>query len=94
LVSIPCFESTLIDFCICGKCREEINSIAEGRYPCDKYKQNFSKLKCFIGIKHLIVNLNNKNINDLNHINSKLNDVTKIIQNFMKTKDISCDFIM
>jgi len=84
LVSIPCFESTLIDFCICGKCREEINTIADGKYPCDKYKQNFSKLECFGGTKHLIKNLNNKKINHLNTINSKLNDVNKIIQNFME----------
>lgn len=83
LVSMPCFESTLIDFCICGKCREGINNIADGRYPCDKYKKNFSKLECFKGIKHLIVNLDNEKLDALATINSKLNPINNIIQNYM-----------
>ena len=81
LVSVPCFESTLIDFCSCGKCRDEINDIKEGKYPCDKYKNNFSKLECFEGVKNLIVNLNQNKIENLN--SSKLIEVNQIIQNYM-----------
>ena len=84
LVSIPCFESTLMDFCICGKCREKINTMADGRYSCDKYKNNFSKLECFEGIKHLIVHLNHDRIENLK--SSKLILVNNIIQNYMSNQ--------
>jgi len=84
LVSVSCFESTLIDFCICGKCRERINTIVDGKYPCDKYKNNFSKLECFEGSKHLIVNLNQDSIEDLK--SSNLISVNQIIQNYMSTQ--------
>jgi len=84
LVSVPCFESTLIDFCTCGKCREKIATIEEGKYPCDKYKNNFSKLECFKGAKHLIVNLNHYRIKHLE--SSKLISLNKIIQNYMSNQ--------
>jgi hypothetical protein len=83
VVSVPCFESTLVDFCICGACRERIDTIDDEKYPCDKYKNNFSKLECFEGVKHLIVNLDNQKINDLSTTLSKLNPVNNIIQNYM-----------
>jgi len=81
LVSVPCFESTLIDFCICGECRKTIDTINNGKYPCDKYKNNFSKLECFEGMQNLIVNLNQEKIDNLK--SSKLISVNKIIQNYM-----------
>lgn len=83
LVSTPCFESTLIDFCTCGACREVIESIEDGKYLCDKYKKNFSKLKCFEGVKHLIVNLDKKNIDTLKNTTSSLNFINTIIQTFI-----------
>ena len=81
LVSMPCFESSLIDFCHCGSCREEIDNMEEGKYPCDKYKNNFSKLECFEGAKHLIISLKRDNIKKIN--DSSLIHVNKIIQNYM-----------
>ena len=84
LVSIPCFESTLIDFCTCGECRKTIDTIEDEKYPCSKYKNNFSKLKCFEGTKNLIVNLNQDKIDNLNA--SKLIQVNQIIQNYMSTQ--------
>ncbi len=81
VVSVPCFESTLIDFCSCGKCRKTIESIEDKKYPCDKYKNNFSKLECFKGAKNLITKLNQNKIENLNA--SKLMEVNKIIQNYM-----------
>jgi len=81
LVSIPCFESTLIDFCSCGACREMIEDIDNEKYPCDKYKNNFSKLFCFEGAKHLVVNLDRENLAQLN--SSKLIKVNNLIDNFM-----------
>ena len=50
---------------------------------CDKYKKNFSKLACFEGTKHFIINLDNKVIDTLKNTTSKLNSVNNIIQNFM-----------
>ncbi|CAA6799227.1 MAG: Unknown protein [uncultured Sulfurovum sp.] len=81
LVSLPCFESTLIDFCTCGNCREEVEKLDNTQYPCDKYKNNFSSLTCFTGSKHLIVNLKQESITNLK--TSKLVQVNKIIQNYM-----------
>ena len=83
LVSIPCFESTLIDFCSCGACREMIEDIDNEKYPCDKYKKNFSMLNCFNGIKNLIISLNIGTINNLKE--SKLLHVNQIINNFMNS---------
>jgi len=81
LVSMPCFESTLIDFCYCGECRKTISKIENGKYPCDKYKKNFSKLECFDGVKNLIVNLNQQRVDTLT--NAELIQVNNLIQNFM-----------
>ena len=83
LVSVPCFESTLIDFCCCGGCRESINSKDDGKYPCDKYKKSFSSLTCFRGAKDLIVNLNQERMDILNKSSSKLTQTNTLIQNFM-----------
>ncbi len=88
LVSIPCFESTLIDFCICKKCRTHINTIKDEKYPCDKYKKNFSKLECFAGAKHLVSNLAINQIDTLKVKTSKLNDVNQIILTFMGEKPL------
>jgi hypothetical protein len=57
LVSNPCFESTLIDYCKCNNCRDIINSKPNEKSPCDKYKNNFSKLPCFCGVDNLIANI-------------------------------------
>jgi len=81
LVSLPCFESTLIDFCYCGECRKTISQIENGKYPCDKYKKSFSKLECFDGVKNLIVNLNQQRVDTLT--NAELIQVNTLIQNFM-----------
>jgi hypothetical protein len=81
LVSMPCFESTLIDFCRCGECREMMNSFENEKYPCGKYKNNFSKLFCFEGSKHLIVNLDRERLITLH--DSKLMDVNNLIDSFM-----------
>ena len=81
LVSMPCFESTLIDFCHCGKCKEMMNSIENEKYPCGKYKNNFSKLFCFEGSKNLITNLNKENLLELR--GSKLIEINQLIDNFM-----------
>jgi hypothetical protein len=83
LVSMPCFESTLIDFCTCGKCREVMNHIEEERLPCKKYKDNFSKLECFEGAKHLVDNLTINKIDTLKEKTSKLNSVNTIIKNYL-----------
>lgn len=83
LVSTPCFESSLVDFCSCGSCREQINNTADENFPCDKYKNNFSKLACFSGTRHLVSNLTNQDILDLQSKMSKLNCVNSSIENFM-----------
>jgi len=57
LVSNPCFEATLIDYCYCGKAKININKIPDTEPPCYKYKKNFSSLGCFNGVNHLIQNL-------------------------------------
>lgn len=83
LISNPCFESSLIDFCSCGNCRGKIEEIADEKNPCDKYKNNFSKLNCFDGSKHLVVNLVNENILKLKDKSSELNCVNNIIEKFI-----------
>jgi len=83
LISTPCFESSLIDFCSCGNCREQINNILDEKTPCEKYKKNFSKLACFSGSKHLVSNLTNKDILGLRSKTSELNCVNDCIENFM-----------
>ena len=88
LVSAPCFESSLVDFCSCGKCREQINGIADEKFPCDKYKNNFSKLACFSGSKHLVSTLTNKDILNLQSKISELNCVNNCIENFMLKQDV------
>ena len=69
---------SLIDFCICNNCRVDIENIKDEKYPCDKYKNNFSSLECFNGTKYLISNLNLKNLQK----ESKLNQTNSIINRF------------
>lgn len=83
LVSMPCFESTLIDYCTCEKCRETMNNIEEERKPCSKYKNNFAKLQCFIGAKNLVSTLSIHQIDSLKEKTSKLNSVNTIIKNYL-----------
>jgi hypothetical protein len=82
IVSQPCFESTLIDFCYCNSCRELMGSFNEEKYPCDKYKNKFSSLYCFEGSKHLIANLTIKQIHQLNLTKSVLSSVNNIVYDF------------
>jgi len=86
LVSAPCFESTLIDFCFCGHCRTIIEQIENEKYPCNKYKNNFSKLECFKEVKTAKGIVNSLKITDINLLsNIKLSQVNQIIQNQMST---------
>jgi len=84
LVSTPCFESTLIDFCSCGNCREQINTLIDTQYPCQKYKNNFSQLGCFSGSKHLLLHLTMENILHLQSKDSQLNCVNHNVKRFLK----------
>ena len=86
LVSMPCFESSLIDFCCCGSCREDIDNKEDGKYPCDKYKKSFSSLDCFKGAKDLIVNLNQEKIDILQEKGSILSQANSLIKTFMSKK--------
>jgi len=79
LVSNPCFESTLIDYCSCGSCRDYIDNLSKTKYPCSKYKNNFSKLNCFKGVGDLIVNLENYQTNNI-----KLNTINYYISKYSK----------
>jgi hypothetical protein len=88
LISTPCFESSLVDFCSCGNCRKQIDAIAEEKEPCDKYKNNFSKLACFSGSKHLVSNLTNKDILDLESKISLLNCANNSIKKFILKQSV------
>ena len=95
LVSIPCFESTLIDFCICGYCRSIVDYIPNMQYPCIKYKGHkknkrlgikkysgaFRTLPCFKPEKAFVDSLNLNSLKNLK--NSSLIQVTQLIQNYM-----------
>ena len=84
LVSIPCFESTLIDFCSCGNCRERIENVANTKEECSKYKDGLINLKCFENLKTgkgIVTNLKINNIESLKK--SNLIQVNNIIQNYM-----------
>jgi len=87
LVSQPCFESTLIDFCSCGECREIISNIQNTIEECSKYKDGLSNLKCFEKFKTgkgIVSNLQMDNISNLR--NPKLTQVNKLIQNLMSSQ--------
>ena len=84
LVSTPCFESSLIDFCSCGVCRVEMNKLLQEKENCSEYKDGLVLLECFKDLKTgkgIVANLNQEKIDNLN--TSKLIDVNKIIQNYM-----------
>ncbi len=101
LVSKPCFESTLIDFCSCNSCRKDIENMENARCPCDKYKNKFSSLKCFaeftndkykdkrVKAKGLVTYLDMSNVKSLEIKDSKLNRVNLFISEFMDNKLIS-----
>ena len=90
LISNPCFESTLVDFCKCGTCRDVINSIkSNGKPPCEKYKKKFSGLPCFSSFSNS--KYRNKRVkaeglisclieDDLINLKSELNDLNSIIK--------------
>ncbi|MEA2018963.1 MAG: hypothetical protein U9N59_11000 [Campylobacterota bacterium] len=80
LASEPCFESTLIDYCKCGNCRDDIEKLNEEKYPCDKYKNNFSSLHCFDGVGHLLVHLEDYTLQSV----SKLKTINNIVKNKME----------
>jgi len=85
LVSTPCFESSLIDFCSCGDCREVINSLVDKKEECSEYKDGLVTLKCFEKFKTgkgIVANLEKNNIENLE--TSKFIEVSKIIQKIMK----------
>ena len=84
LASDPCFESTLIDYCYCGLARQNIESIADTNPPCKKFKDNFSKLGCFIGVNHLV-----KNLEYFSTKNIKLNSIRFYVDEFNKKYCIS-----
>lgn len=81
LASKPCFESSLVDYCKCGNCRVQAERLEEERYPCDKYKNNFSRLECFEGVDNLIVNLSADDMNYLAQNSSKLLSLSEMIKN-------------
>lgn len=88
IVSDPCFESTLIDYCRCGNCRTEMNSI-ENTYPsCEKFKKKFSSLTCFKSFSNSIVEnkrvtskglVASLDIDDLNGVSSPLSCIHSLI---------------
>ncbi|RLA79821.1 MAG: hypothetical protein DRG78_12140 [Epsilonproteobacteria bacterium] len=87
LVSNPCFESTLIDYCICKECKSIIEKIDKSKEPCDKYKNNIRDLNClqkYETANGLIANLQNDNLNILSKEVSVLNNMNKIIYNSIK----------
>ena len=84
LVSTPCFENTLIDFCSCGNCRKVISSLVDKKEECLEYKDGLATLKCFEDFKTgkgIVANLKTDNIENLE--NSQLFKVNQIINNFM-----------
>ncbi len=83
LVSTPCFESSLIDFCICRSCKLSINYTPNSKPPCTKYKKSFSTLNCFNGTKHLIKDLNLNNLQKESNLN-KTNSIIKKFYNNQK----------
>jgi len=98
LVSRPCFESTVIDFCTCGNCRTIANNLPEKLKKgitshCQKYKIGYSELKCLSKIgkkganatKH-IENISKNTVKHLKKTNSKLSEINLIIQNFYQER--------
>ena len=91
LVSTPCFENTLIDFCKCQNCKTQIQSIISSinnpkLSKCDKHKTNFSSLKCFINFNgrqvkadSLVDTFNQSDLNCLTTNQSLLTPVNSII---------------
>jgi len=87
IVSEPCFESSLIDFCTCGECKNKINLLKNTKVPCDKFKNNLKNLKCFEISKSangFISNINEENLISLATTNSKLNTINHLVAKYMK----------
>ncbi len=89
LVSTPCFESTLIDYCKCGHCRNQINSIPATMPPCKKFKDNFSNLNCFSSYSNSVITnervkgkglIANLDYTDINRISSPLSCIHELIK--------------
>lgn len=90
IVSQPCFEKTLIDFCTCGNCLTQVMSFPSiPTSKCKKYKSKFSSLNCFrkftnsnivnrcVNSDSLVENLDSSNISSLSKTSSlfKLNSI-------------------
>ncbi|MCT7573944.1 hypothetical protein N5U00_01270 [Aliarcobacter butzleri] len=92
IVSKPCFEKTLIDFCKCGNCLSKVISLPDIKNSkCRKYKENFPTLNCFkkftngkvqdmeVDSDLLVENLDSSNISSLSSGSPlfKLNSIIK-----------------
>lgn len=86
LVSNPCFEKTLIDFCSCGQCLTIALALPENpTSKCQKYKTNFPQLPCFKSFTN--TNYKKRQVNpdilveklDINNL-SGLSEISKITE--------------
>lgn len=95
LVSQPCFEKTLIDFCTCGACLTIASNLSENQTSkCKKYKANFTQLPCFksftnsnyknrqVNPEILVENLDIKNLLDLS-TTSKITELKDFINSVL-----------
>ncbi|MFY9103646.1 hypothetical protein OZY38_00155 [Aliarcobacter cryaerophilus] len=91
IVSQPCFEKTLIDFCTCGNCLSQAISLPDIKQSkCKKYKKGFNVLTCFkkftnsnvtnqrLNSNSLVKNLDPSNISSLS-LDSPLSKLNSII---------------
>jgi len=87
IVSDPCFESSLIDYCTCNECRSTVDTLTNTQVPCDKFKNNLRNLQCFKISKTangFIQNMDQQNLISLSTTNSKLNTINYLISTYMK----------
>jgi hypothetical protein len=80
LSSKPCFEGSLIDYCRCGQCKIDIEKLDEENRPCDRYKNNFSKLNCFNGVGALIDSISKDDTKYLAQNHSQLLNLSRFIE--------------
>ncbi len=91
IVSQPCFEKTLIDFCKCGNCLSTVIALPDIKNSkCRKYKNSFPTLNCFkkftntkvqnmkVDSDLLVENLDSSNISSLSSV-SLLFELNRII---------------
>ena len=86
IISDPCFESTLIDYCTCDECKDKMAEIANSNPPCKKYKENIKNLPCFQKSETangFIANLTQENFTTLKDKESTLNVMNNLISNYM-----------